>query len=57
MEHCSCSLAEQMKLRKRFKRRYDELDILRIMFDIVLALYQLHSLNYAHMDVRPGRIS
>jgi serine/threonine protein kinase len=55
MEHCTSTLAEQMKQRKRFNRKYDELEIFRVMFDIIIALYHLHSINYAHMDVKPGK--
>lgn len=56
MEYCSSTLADQMKLRKRFGRNYDELEIVHIMLDVLKTLYQLHSLNFAHMDVKPGNL-
>lgn len=57
MEHCSQTLSDQMKQRAKFKREYTEQEILKIMLDISTALYQLHQIDFAHMDVKPGRVA
>lgn len=55
MEFCQSTLAESMKFRHKFKNQFNELEILQVMLDVVPTVYQLHSLNYAHLDIKPGR--
>lgn len=55
MEFCQSTLAEAMMLRHKFNKQYSEIEILQLMLDVVPVVYQLHSLNYAHLDIKPGR--
>ena len=38
-----------------FHQSISTTDILDILFDISLVLSELHSLGYAHLDIRPGK--
>ena len=56
MEFCHASLAEIMKPKTKFNSNFSEIDILNIMMDIVPAVYDLHSINYVHLDIKPGSL-
>lgn len=56
MELCKENLASLMKTRLKFNSQFKEDEILCFMLDIVTVLYQLHTLNYAHLDIKPGRM-
>ena len=57
MEYCHSNLAEAMKLRGKFNNKYGELEILQIILDVVQTLNALHSMNFAHVDIKPGTLS
>lgn len=56
MEFCHSNLSETMKLHQKFNKQFTEIEILQVMSDLVPALYQLHSLNCVHLDIKPGRL-
>lgn len=56
MEFCHSSLAEVMKSRSKFNSNFSEFEILKLMLDIVPAVSDLHSINYVHLDIKPGRM-
>lgn len=55
MDYCRLDLAQFIELRRRQNLLFTEDEVVLVLSDIVNALQALHSLGYAHMDIKPGR--
>jgi len=55
MDYCRLDLAQFIELRRRQNLPFTEEEVVLVLSDVVKALQALHSLGYAHMDIKPGR--